>query len=109
MSNHRGTIKHAAHVSCKSRIHTSRADTERRPGETDGCPTAPNFLLRPMGSKNLMRLSLKKGAHADLSRAACRKFGVFATAYSGLPVELAGFGTPQAAERTAMSPEGTAE
>jgi hypothetical protein len=38
----------------------------------------PNFLLKPMGSKNLMRLSLKKGAHGDLSRAACRKFGVFA-------------------------------
>src|ERR1700753_4344781 len=36
-----------------------------------------------MGSKNLMRLSLKKGAHADLARAACRKFGVFATAYVG--------------------------
>jgi len=23
MSNHRGTIKHAVHVSCKSQIHTS--------------------------------------------------------------------------------------
>ena len=47
---------------------------------------APNFLLGPMGSTNFMRLSLKKGAHADLSRAACRKFGkfgVFAVAYMG--------------------------
>jgi hypothetical protein len=26
MSDYRGTIKHAAHVSCKSRIHTSRVD-----------------------------------------------------------------------------------
>src|SRR5580700_3449626 len=49
----------------------------------DGCPMAPNFLLRPMGSKNLMRLSLKKGAHGDLSRAACRKFGVFAQSAHG--------------------------
>ena len=39
---------------------------------------APNFLLSPMGSTNFMRLSLKKGARAAISRAACRKFGVFA-------------------------------
>jgi hypothetical protein len=44
---------------------------------------APDFLLRPMGSKSFMRLSLKKGAHRDLSRAACRKFGVFANVYMG--------------------------
>jgi hypothetical protein len=44
---------------------------------------APNFLLGPMGCTNFMRLSLKKGAHADSSRAACRKFGVFAKAYMG--------------------------
>ena len=44
---------------------------------------APNFLLGPVGSTNFMRLSLKKGAHADLSRAAGRKFGVFARAYMG--------------------------
>ena len=46
----------------------------------NGCPMAPNFLLSPMGSTNFMRLSLKKGADVDLSRAACRKFGVFASA-----------------------------
>jgi hypothetical protein len=39
---------------------------------------ASNFLLRSMGSTNFMRLSLKKGAHAALSGAACRKFVVFA-------------------------------
>ena len=44
---------------------------------------APNFLLGPMGSTNFMRLSLKKGAHADPSRAANGKFGVFAKAYMG--------------------------
>jgi hypothetical protein len=46
----------------------------------DGCPMGPNFLLSPMGYLNFMRLSLKKGADVDLSRAACRKFGVFAPA-----------------------------
>ena len=44
---------------------------------------APNFLLGPMGSTNFMRLSLKKGAHAAVSRAACRKFGVFAVGVAG--------------------------
>jgi uncharacterized protein len=36
----------------------------------------PDFLSSFVGSLNLMRLSLKKGAHAVLSRAAYRKFGV---------------------------------
>jgi hypothetical protein len=44
---------------------------------------APNFLLGPMGSTNFMRLSLKKGAHVAVSRAVCRKFGVFAPAWPG--------------------------
>src|SRR5271154_3054825 len=35
----------------------------------------PDFLWSFVGSLNFMRLSLKKGAHADLSRAAYRKFG----------------------------------
>jgi hypothetical protein len=42
---------------------------------------APNFLLRPVGSTNFMRLSLKKGAHVAVSQAPYRKFGVFAEAY----------------------------
>ena len=41
----------------------------------DGSPMAPNFLLRPMGSKNFLRLSLKKGAHGDLSRQRAGKSG----------------------------------
>src|SRR5271154_1865754 len=35
----------------------------------------PDFLWSFVGSLNFMRLSLKKGAHAVLSRAAYRKFG----------------------------------
>jgi hypothetical protein len=35
----------------------------------------PDFLWGFLGSLNFMRLSLKRAAHAGLSRAACRKFG----------------------------------
>jgi hypothetical protein len=39
-------------------------------------PHTPDFLWSFLGSLNFLRLSLKKGAHAVLSRAAYRKFGV---------------------------------
>ena len=38
-------------------------------------PHIPDFLRSFVGSLHFMRLSLKKGAHAVLSRAAYRKFG----------------------------------
>src|SRR5277367_1403032 len=38
-------------------------------------PRIPDFLCSFVGSLNFMRLSLKKGAHAVLSRAEYRKFG----------------------------------
>jgi len=38
-------------------------------------PHIPDFPVTLRASMNFMRLSLKKGAHADLSNAACRKFG----------------------------------
>jgi hypothetical protein len=38
-------------------------------------PHIPDFLWSFVGSLNFMRLSLEKGAHAVLSRAAYRKFG----------------------------------
>jgi hypothetical protein len=38
-------------------------------------PHIPDFLWSFVGSLNFMRLSLKRGAHAVLSRAAYRKFG----------------------------------
>jgi hypothetical protein len=38
-------------------------------------PHTPDFLWSFVGSLNFMRLSLMKGAHAVLSRAAYRKFG----------------------------------
>ena len=41
-------------------------------------PHTPDFLCSFVGSLDFMRLSLKKGAHAVLSRAAYRKFGVSA-------------------------------
>jgi hypothetical protein len=37
-------------------------------------PHIPDFLCSFVGSQNFMRLSLMKGAHAVLSRAAYRKF-----------------------------------
>jgi hypothetical protein len=42
---------------------------------TEGCPTSPISCEAQWGSATFMRLSLKKGAHAVLSSAACRKFG----------------------------------
>jgi hypothetical protein len=39
-------------------------------------PHIPDFLCSFVGSLNFMRPSLKKGAHAVLSRAVYRKFGV---------------------------------
>ena len=53
----------------------SRRRRISRPKQDPGCPTPPNFLCSFVGSLNFMRLSLKKGAHAVLSRAAYRKFG----------------------------------
>jgi hypothetical protein len=38
-------------------------------------PHIPDFLWSFVGSLNFMRLSLKRGAHAVLARAAYRKFG----------------------------------
>jgi hypothetical protein len=38
-------------------------------------PHIPDFLWSFVGSRNFMRLSLKRAAHAVLSRAAYRKFG----------------------------------
>src|SRR5277367_519093 len=39
-------------------------------------PHIPDFLCGFVGAANSIRLSLKKGAHAVVSRAAYRKFGV---------------------------------
>ena len=39
-------------------------------------PHTPDFLCSFVGSLNFMRLSLKKGAHADLASSPGRKFGV---------------------------------
>ena len=46
------------------------------PREQNRVPHIPDFLRCFVGSLNFMRLSLKKGAHAALSSAAYRKFGV---------------------------------
>src|SRR5271156_1876590 len=46
------------------------------PARNRWAPHIPDFLWSFVGSADLMRLSLPKGAHAGLSRAAYRKFGV---------------------------------
>src|SRR5580700_1029685 len=50
-------------------------------------PHTPDFLCIFVGSLNFMRLSLKRGAHAVLSRAAYRKFGAFRSFFArcGMP------------------------
>src|SRR5580658_3645864 len=48
---------------------------ELYPRNNNRVPHIPDFLCSFVGSLHFMRLSLKKGAHAVLSRAAYRKFG----------------------------------
>ena len=45
------------------------------PRNTSRVPHIPDFLSSFVGSLNFMRLSLMKGAHAELASSACRKFG----------------------------------
>jgi hypothetical protein len=54
---------------------TVRARTDRR------VPHIPDFLCSFVGSLNFMRLSLKRAAHAVLSSAAYRKFGVISLVF----------------------------
>jgi hypothetical protein len=53
-------------------------------------PHTPDFLCSFVGSLNFMRLSLKKGAHAVLARAAYRKFGASRSFFArcGIPQAL---------------------
>jgi hypothetical protein len=44
-------------------------------------PHIPDFLLSFVGSLNFMRFSLKRAAHAVLSRAAYRKFGAISLVF----------------------------
>jgi len=54
-----------------------------------GWPTCPDFLQRLVGLTHFMRLSLMKGAHADLSSTARQEIGVKPYfGWSGLPVWL---------------------
>ena len=46
------------------------------PATNLGCPTCPDFLRRLVALIHSMRLSLMKGAHADLSSAAWQEIGV---------------------------------
>jgi hypothetical protein len=41
-----------------------------------GCPTCPDFMRRPVALIHSMRLSIMKGAHADLSSSAWQEIGV---------------------------------
>jgi hypothetical protein len=43
---------------------------------TAGCPICPDFLRRLVALIHSMRLSLMKGAHADLSSTAWQEIGV---------------------------------
>jgi hypothetical protein len=53
MSNYRGTIKHAVHVSCRSQIHTSRVDSGRRWRESDGWADISLVFREMWDAKNL--------------------------------------------------------
>ncbi len=57
---------------------------------------APEFPVKLVGSANLMRLSLMKGAHVVLSRAAYRKFGYLALFWRDVGVDRSRTGSSQA-------------
>jgi hypothetical protein len=71
--------------------------------QSPGAPH-PRFPVEFVGSLNLMRLSLKKGAHAVLSRAAYRKFGASCSFFArcGIPRTL-----PSSLPRVPKNPPGT--
>jgi hypothetical protein len=46
------------------------------PATNVGCPICPDFLRRLVALIHPMRLSLMKGAHADLSSTAWQEIGV---------------------------------
>jgi hypothetical protein len=46
------------------------------PATNGGCPICPDFLRRLLALIHSMRLSLMKGAHADLSSTAWQEIGV---------------------------------
>src|ERR1700684_1190444 len=51
-----------------------------------GCPICPDILWRLVALIHSMRLSLMKGAHADLSSTACQEIGVKPSfSLSGIP------------------------
>ena len=61
---------------CNERAFSSIPRNNRR------VPHIPDFLWSFVGSLNFMRLSLKRGAHAVLSRAAYRKFGASRSSFA---------------------------
>jgi hypothetical protein len=76
-------------MSALSPTHTQRSLPGNYPGNKSyGCPIAPDFLWRFVALIHSMRLSLMKGAHADLSSTAWQEIGV--KPYFG----LSGLGCP---------------
>jgi hypothetical protein len=60
-----------------------------------GCPTCPDFLRRLAALRHSMRLSLMKGAHADLGSTAWQEIGVKPCfGLSGIPRLPAAFAIP---------------
>jgi hypothetical protein len=72
---------------------------ELYPRNNSRVPHIPDFLCSFVGSLNFMRLSLKRGAHAVLSRAAYRKFGASRSFFArcGIPQAF-----PQTSWRTSQ-------
>ena len=90
---------------------------ERAFGTNRRVPRIPDFLWSFVGSLNFMRLSLKKGAHADLSSAAYRKFGASRSFFArcGIPqvfpssllrVPQIHTGAPRSPQRTWVEKDG---
>jgi hypothetical protein len=72
------------------------------PAKNRRVPHIPDFLWSFVGSLNFMRLSLTKGAHAVLSRAAYRKLGASRSFFASCG-DTTGFSLKPAADPTALN------
>ena len=71
------------------------------PAANAGCPTCPDFLWRLVALIHFMRLSLMKGARADLSSTAWQEIGVKPDLSASACRELSGYHSTQIIQQLA--------
>ena len=79
---------------------------ESSPRNNRRVPHTPDFLCSFVGSLKFLRLSLKKGAHAVLSRAAYRKFGASRSFFARCGIPLLSPSSPKGTQLRPTSQTG---